>query len=66
MLDAWVPSFASIHASSTSSIERGIKRVPCGRAIVIPMSDKTRGHGSHTLAALWKNQLADLLKETEK
>jgi hypothetical protein len=30
------------------------------------MSDKTRGHGSHTLAALWKNQLADLLKETEK
>ena len=26
----------------------------------------TRGHGSHTLAALWKDQLVDLLKETEK
>ena len=47
-------------------LEREIKRVPHGRAIVIPFSDQTRGHGSHTLAALWKDQLADLLKETEK
>jgi homoserine O-acetyltransferase len=46
-------------------LEREIKRVPHGRALVIPLSDKTRGHGSHTLAALWKDQLADLLKETE-
>jgi homoserine O-acetyltransferase len=30
------------------------------------LSDKTRGHGSHTLAALWKDQLVQLLKETEK
>jgi homoserine O-acetyltransferase/O-succinyltransferase len=47
-------------------LEREIKRVPHGRAIVIPFSDKTRGHGSHTLAALWKDQLVDVLKETEK
>jgi homoserine O-acetyltransferase len=47
-------------------LEREIKQVPHGRAIVIPFSDKTRGHGSHTLAALWKDQLADLLKQTEK
>jgi homoserine O-acetyltransferase len=47
-------------------LEREIKRVPHGRAMVIPFSDKTRGHGSHTLAALWKDQLLDLLKETEK
>ena len=47
-------------------LEREIKRVPHGRAIVIPFSDKTRGHGSHTIAALWKNELAKLLKETEK
>jgi homoserine O-acetyltransferase len=44
-------------------LEREIKRVPHARAIVIPFSDKTRGHGSHTLAALWKDQLAELLKE---
>ena len=47
-------------------LEREIKRVPKGRAIVIPLSDKTRGHGSHTLAALWKDQLVQLLKETEQ
>ncbi len=43
-------------------LQREIKRVPHGRAIVIPFSEKTRGHGSHTMAALWKDQLADLLK----
>jgi homoserine O-acetyltransferase/O-succinyltransferase len=47
-------------------LEREIKRVPHGRAIVIPMSDKTRGHGSHTLAALWKDQLAELLEKSGK
>jgi homoserine O-acetyltransferase len=45
---------------------REIKRVPRGRAIVIPFSDKTRGHGSHTVAVLWKDELVKLLKETEK
>jgi homoserine O-acetyltransferase len=47
-------------------LEREIKRVPHGRAIVIPLSGETRGHGSHTIAALWKDQLVKLLKETEK
>jgi homoserine O-acetyltransferase len=47
-------------------LEREIKRVPHGRAIVIPFSDQTRGHGSHTVAALWKDELVKLLQETEK
>jgi homoserine O-acetyltransferase/O-succinyltransferase len=47
-------------------LESEIKRVPHGHAIIIPLSEKTRGHGSHTLAALWKNDLAKLLKETER
>jgi len=47
-------------------LEQEIKRVPHGRAVVIPFSDKTRGHGSHTVAALWKDQLVDVLKATEK
>ncbi|HST30706.1 MAG TPA: alpha/beta fold hydrolase [Chthoniobacterales bacterium] len=45
-------------------LEREIKRVPHGRAIVIPWSDQTRGHGSHTVAALWKDHLVELLKES--
>jgi homoserine O-acetyltransferase len=55
-----------INPPELSILEREIKRVPKGRAIVIPLSDKTRGHGSHTLAALWKDQLVQLLKETEQ
>src|SRR6195256_6215569 len=47
-------------------LEREIKRVPHGRALVIPLSDQTRGHGSHTIAALWKDELVRLLKESEK
>jgi len=47
-------------------LEREIKRVPKGHAVIIPLSDKTRGHGSHTVAALWKDQLMSLLKETER
>jgi homoserine O-acetyltransferase/O-succinyltransferase len=47
-------------------LEREIKRVPHGRAIVIPLSDKTRGHGSHTIAALWKDELVELLKESAR
>ena len=46
-------------------LEREIKRVPKGRAIVIPLSEKTRGHGSHTIADLWQDQLADLLQRSQ-
>jgi homoserine O-acetyltransferase len=47
-------------------LEREIKRVPHGRALVIPTSERTRGHGSHTLAVLWKDHLVELLKESER
>src|SRR5207247_4423771 len=55
-----------INPPELGTLEREIKRVPHGRAIVIPFSDKTRGHGSHTVAALWKDELVTLLKETAK
>lgn len=47
-------------------LEREITRVSKGRAITVPFSDRTRGHGSHTVAALWKGFLADLLQATQK
>jgi homoserine O-acetyltransferase len=47
-------------------LEREIKRVPRGRAVVIPLSEKTRGHGSHTVASLWKTELVRLLQESEE
>jgi homoserine O-acetyltransferase len=47
-------------------LETGVKQVPHGRAIVIPLSAETIGHGSHTKAVLWKSYLADLLRETQR
>jgi len=46
-------------------LEREIRRVPGGRAVLLPLSPQTRGHGSHTLAALWSRDLAGLLKQSE-
>ena len=46
-------------------LEKEITRVPHGRAVIIPLSDKTAGHGTHTLAAVWKSYLVDLLRESE-
>jgi homoserine O-acetyltransferase len=43
-------------------LEHEVGRVPNGRAVVMPFSEKTRGHGTHTLAALWKQYLAELLQ----
>ena len=45
-------------------LERDIRRVPHGRAVVLPRSEQTRGHGTHTLAAVWKDQLERLLAES--
>jgi homoserine O-acetyltransferase len=41
--------------------EREIKRVKGARFVLIPVSDATRGHGTHTQAAVWKQYLAELL-----
>jgi homoserine O-acetyltransferase len=42
-------------------LEREIKRVRHGRAVVLPLGPDTRGHGSHTIAKLWKQYLEELL-----
>ena len=47
-------------------LEREIVRVAKGRAIVLPLSEQTRGHGSHTVAALWKSHLLELLAAAER
>lgn len=45
-------------------LEKEIHRVPHGKAVVIPYSDKTWGHGSHTIAVLWEQYLSELLKSS--
>jgi homoserine O-acetyltransferase len=46
-------------------LEREIRRVPHGRYILIPTSDATRGHGTHSLPAVWGSYLAELLAASE-
>ena len=45
--------------------EKMVKRIAKGKFILLPISDQTRGHGTHTAAAVWKNYLADFMKDTE-
>ena len=47
-------------------LEREIKRVTKGKAVVLPLSDKTTGHGTHTQAAVWKQYLEELLRISER
>ena len=41
-------------------------RIPHAKYILIPISDATRGHGTHTQAAVWKDYLIEFLRETER
>jgi homoserine O-acetyltransferase len=47
-------------------LEREIRRVPKGRAIMIPFSPETQGHGTHSVAPLWTHHLEELLKISER
>jgi homoserine O-acetyltransferase len=47
-------------------LEREVRRVKWGKAIVIPRGERSRGHGTHTLAAVWKEHLVALLGETQR
>jgi homoserine O-acetyltransferase len=42
-------------------LEKEIKRVPHGKAILFPLSDRTNGHGTHTLAEVWQDTLRQWL-----
>jgi homoserine O-acetyltransferase len=46
--------------------QRLVTKMPHAKFILIPISDATRGHGTHTQAAVWKDYLIEFLKETEK
>jgi homoserine O-acetyltransferase len=47
-------------------LERDVKRVPGARMVMVKLSDATRGHGTHTVAAVWKPWLRELLTSTQR
>ena len=46
--------------------EREIKRVKKGKFVLIPASEQTHGHGTHTWAAIWQEYLKELLDNAAK
>jgi len=44
-------------------MEKLMPRVKRGKYILIPTSDQTRGHGTHSVPAIWGHYLADFLDE---
>jgi homoserine O-acetyltransferase/O-succinyltransferase len=58
----WVNSADDfINPPELAIAEREIKRVPKGRFVLLPASDQTHGHGTHTWAAVWQQYLGQLL-----
>jgi homoserine O-acetyltransferase len=44
-------------------MEQLMPRVKRGRYVLLPITDQTRGHGTHSLPAVWKGYLAEFLKQ---
>ena len=45
--------------------QKMVQRMPHARFILLPITDQTRGHGTHTAAAIWKDYLAEFMRQTE-
>ncbi len=47
-------------------LQREITHVRRGSFVLLPITTQTRGHGTHTLPAIWHQYLARLLQETRR
>jgi homoserine O-acetyltransferase len=54
-----------INPTELGIAEKMVKRMPYARFILLPISDATRGHGTHTMAAVWEDYLAKFMQSTE-
>jgi homoserine O-acetyltransferase len=54
-----------INPPELGMIEKLIKRVPHGKFVMLPITEKTRGHGTHTIASIWQGYLQQLLEESK-
>ena len=66
-----VPLFAinsaddQINPPELGIMEQQIKKVVKGRYILLPITDKTQGHGTNSLPAIWGNYLKELLAKSQ-
>ncbi len=61
----WVNSADDFINPPELEVEKDIKRVKNGKFVMLPITEKTRGHGTHTIAEIWKEHLVELLKRSE-
>jgi len=46
-------------------MEPAIKKVPKGRYILLPITEQTSGHGTHTNPTIWGDYLKELMAASE-
>lgn len=56
----------AINPPELGLLERGVARVKNGQAVIFPLSEKTRGHQTHTWPDLWKTYLSELLVRSKR
>jgi len=56
----------TINPPELKVIDRDIQRVKNGKYVLLPITDQTRGHGTHTWPAIWGNYLEELLKRSQQ
>lgn len=52
-----------INPANYGITEKAVKRMPNAKFILIPATPETKGHGTHTWAKFWKDDLAELMKQ---
>jgi len=45
--------------------QKQVTEMPHAKFVLLPITDATRGHGTHTIANIWKDYLVELLKDSE-
>ncbi len=67
-IKAWVMAINSaddqVNPPELNIVPKEIKKVRHGQFVLLPISDKTRGHGTHSLPAVWMQYLVKLLNES--
>ena len=56
----------AINPPELGLLEKGVARVRNGQAVIFPLSEKTRGHQTHSWPDLWKTYLSELLVRSKR
>ncbi|MEO8585896.1 MAG: alpha/beta fold hydrolase [Acidobacteriota bacterium] len=56
----------AINPAELGFLEKGVARVTGGQAVIFPLSEKTKGHQTHSWPDLWKTYLSELLVRSKR